>query len=178
MSEFAIDKRRLRYFLRSQVFIAVVKPGQPPGILTIGDFLTLFTVLSRYSDMLILAKSKIPEGHKDECAICLESDAKMFVLPCSHRLCSRCYERWVSRRLNCPYCRHTYRRKSVGKCRWEMLEWQSEDVEKDLRHLESKLGRFWTTLEYATTSPELLEAYEASERTIRVREEEGVVIVD
>jgi hypothetical protein len=59
-----------------------------------------------------------------------------------------------------------------------MLEWQTQDVEKDLRRLESKLGRFWTTLEYATASPELLEAYEASERTIRVREEEGVVIVD
>jgi hypothetical protein len=59
-----------------------------------------------------------------------------------------------------------------------MLEWQIQDVEKDLRRLESKLGRFWTTLEHATASPELLEAYEASERTIRVREEEGVVIVD
>jgi hypothetical protein len=59
-----------------------------------------------------------------------------------------------------------------------MLDFHVNDVLKDVDRLETKLERFWTTLDFATTSPGLLAAYATKGPTIKVREEDGVVIVD
>ena len=152
--------------------------GQPPGILKVGKFAILYTVLSRYLDLLSLLKSKIPEGRKDESSIFLENDLNMIVLSCSHHICSNFFNQWVSRRLSCPYCQHELQPKTVKKNPWEMLDFHVDDVLKDVERVETKLERFWTPLDSATTSTGLLAACVTKEPTIKVREENGMVIAD
>lgn len=164
--------------LLPKVIIVVVKGGQPPGILTVGTFAMLYSILSRYWDLIILLKSKIPEGRKDECSICFETDSNTIVLPCSHVLCSNCFDQWVSRRLNCPYCRYQFQKNSVRKNPWEILDFNVTDVLKDVKRLEIKLERFWGKIDFATTSPGILEAYTTRGPTMKTREQNGTVIVD
>jgi hypothetical protein len=156
------------------------KPGQPPAILTLGKFLDLHTVLSRYFDLLILVESKTPERKEHQCLICFQENcSKTVVLPCcSHKLCAKCHERWVPRRLNCPFCRHKFEEGSVQKSHWELLEYRVKDAIEDIWQFESKLETVWTTLEFSSASSELLATYEMKERTMGVREKEGMIIVE
>jgi hypothetical protein len=156
------------------------KPGQPPAILTLGKFLDLRTVLPRYFDLLILVKSKMPERKEHQCLICFQENcSKTVVLSCcSYNLCVECYERWVLRRLNCPFCRHEFEKESVRSSQWELLEYRVKDAIDDIRQFESKLETVWTTLEFSSASSKLLATYEMKERTMGVREKEGIIIVE
>ena len=150
----------------------------------------------------------------DYCAICLETnntdedDANknnnknqnnnMIVLPCTHRLCSTCNEKWTQRRLNCPFCRYEFSERSeVQQCHWEMIEWDttrtSQDILKDLLRIELRLEKFWEALNTSredddgtnsthVSSEILARTYGPIERTIRILEEdeggEALVIVN
>jgi hypothetical protein len=60
-----------------------------------------------------------------------------------------------------------------------MLDWQTQDVGKDIRRLELRLEKFVAVLNKATISPEILEAsFEAKGRMMQIREDQGVVLVN
>jgi hypothetical protein len=89
-----------------------------------------------------------------------------------------CYERWVLRRLNCPFCRHKFEEESARSSQWELLEYRVKDAIEDVWQVGSKLETFWTTLEFSSASSKLLATYEMKERTMGVREKEGMIIVE
>jgi hypothetical protein len=53
-----------------------------------------------------------------------------------------------------------------------------KDAIEDIWQFESKLETVWTTLEFSSASSELLATYEMKERTMGVREKEGMIIVE
>ena len=156
-------------------------PDQPPALITVGRFVHLYMLLSRYSDLLVLLKAEYPAADKltDDCLICLDHDQNMIVLSCSHKLCSKCSKRWVSRRLKCPFCRHGFSRNEVRKNQWEMLEWQSQDVEMDVDMFQQKLEEFWAELDMSLASENLLQGYISKGRNIShiVDDEEGDLVI-
>ena len=158
----------------------MLKPGHPPEVLTLGRFIQLFwPYLTLFSDLLVLMKSEHPTRKNDECLICLNQDRNTVVLSCSHGLCSKCAKRWVSRRLKCPFCRHDFSKKDVTTSQWELLEWQAEDVEKDVARLQGTLTDFWNNLNLSSISAELLSGYVSKGRTICKIEEKGdMILVD
>ena len=113
------------------------------------------------------------------CSICLDdAHSKMVVLSCSHSLCKKCYMKWVSRRLRCPFCRESFQRRSLNQNQWEMLEWQPREVIGDIVSLEAKLEEAWDAMDFSSsTTPDLLVAYEQLRRSIRVQETDGLLIV-
>ena len=133
----------------------MLKPGHPPEVLTLGRFIQLFwPYLTLFSDLLVLMKSEHPTRKNDECLICLNQDRNTVVLSCSHGLCSNCAKRWVSRRLT-----YYVSKKDVTTSQWELLEWQAEDVEKDVARLKGTLTDFWHNLNLSSISAELLSGY-------------------
>jgi hypothetical protein len=109
----------------------------------------------------MLVKSNMLERKEHQCLICFQENcSKTVVLPCcSHNLCAKCYERWVPRRLNCPFCRHEFEEGSVQKSHWELLEYRVKDAIEDIWLFESKLETVWTTLEFSSASSKLLATY-------------------
>lgn len=101
----------------------------------------------------------------------------MVVLSCSHCLCTECYKKWVSRRLNCPFCREDFHRRTVNKNQWEVLEWQVKDAIGDIYDLEAKLGKAWESIEFSSTNDELIVAYAQMMRTIGLQEDDDGTII-
>jgi hypothetical protein len=143
-------------------------PDQPPGSITVGRFVHLYKLLSRYSDLLVLLKAEYPAADKltDDCLICLNHDQNIIVLSFSHKLCSKCSKRWVSRHLKCPFCHHGFSRNDVRKNQWEMLEWQSQDVEEDVAMFQQRLEEFWAQVDMSLASENLLQGYISKGRNV------------
>jgi len=175
-------------FFAEHVFIAVSPKKDKEKmlkIITVESFYNLMAILFRYYDMLVVLKSKIPEGtRQNECSICLEDDdnQKMVVMSCSHHICVKCFDIWVSKKLKCPYCRHEFQRCNVQQNPWEMIKFDGSDLVSDMETLESRLADFWketlTTAIESSSSPDLLTTYVMKERVIRIREEGGNIIID
>lgn len=163
-----------------------------------GKFVQLYTLLSRYADLRLLLDSKSHQEYQDpnndkpnkdnsdksnqnkkeeeQCLICFDEECKDMVVlsPCSHVMCSTCYENWVRRRYQCPYCRYDFSQQSLhtfkGHSAWQVLEWQWDELEQDVNRFDSKLTKIWTILREQPPFPfspaELSNTYVAMERTV------------
>lgn len=152
---------------------------RPPAILTLQTFLNLHIILVRYLEILKTMKAESsPNQSKHFCSICLNDDAKMIVLSCSHGLCTKCHTKWVSRRLNCPFCRENFHRRSVNQNQWEMLEWRPREAIGDILCLEAKLEEAWNAMDFSARTHDLLTAYERFQRYIGVHEKDGILMVE
>ena len=49
------------------------------------------------------------------CSVCLNNTANTELECCKQKLCNNCYQQWMARSLNCPYCRHKYEYEGVYK---------------------------------------------------------------
>ena len=122
------------------------------GVLSVGQFVHLYTILSRYADLMKLlptGTSRHNDIKKKETQVCIicckdedeirrdnDGDGKnnnnvMVILsPCSHELCSECYKRWVSRKYKCPFCRYDFSSQRAVRdtrtlnehCTWQVLD--------------------------------------------------------
>ena len=158
-----------------------MRPQQSsPGLLAVGRFVKLYTLLSRYADLILLLTMEYPSEHRkdDACLICLDDNSPMVVLSCSHHLCVKCSKRWVSKKLQCPFCRQSFSRWQVTKSQWELLQWNPDDVKRDVRWMQERLVEFLSTIDF--TGPATgLDGYLTQGRMIREEDnDDGAVMVD
>lgn len=160
-------------------------PGRPPAILTVQAFVDIYTVLLRYFELLSAMKhddasdgNDNNNGPRHTCLICLNEDSDVVVLSCTHSLCSTCHKRWVTRKLTCPFCRHTFHQRSASLNQWEMLEWKEKDAAKDVIRLEAILEKEWNGLDFSSNCINLLIPYQPITRTIAVREQGGILMIE
>lgn len=159
--------------------IVVFASGRQPAIVTLQEFLSIHVLLVRYLELLKTMRADSPEQSKQLCSICLSDESKMIVLSCSHGLCTKCHKKWVSRQLNCPFCRQNFQRGTVYTNQWELLEWKPKDAIEDIVILEGKLENAWCSMDFSSTADELLAAYKQMGRTIGIiQDEDGTLIVE
>jgi hypothetical protein len=85
-----------------------------------------------------LTNSNLPE-----CVICC-SETCHLILPCGHRLCESCEERWVRSKLACPFCRKKYSSfRQIQENTWLLSEFSNEDLDHDINNLRHQLQTFW-----------------------------------
>jgi hypothetical protein len=134
----------------------------------------------RLSDFLLLKciKDNAHCSHK-QCLIC-HSDSALVVLSCSHDLCRTCADRWVHKRLSCPFCRRLFSNtREVSRTGWELTEWSSDDVEKDVCVLQSQLTELWEACESKNMDESLLlTSYQEMPRRLKLVEEDNLVLVE
>ena len=153
-------------------------------------------ILLRYYDMLIVMKSN--KNHKVEtkkketittttttddescCSICFMNDKDMVVMsPCSHRICTTCFQLWVSKKLKCPFCRYEFKSNdTLQRDSWDMIskfEYDSIYLATDIKTLESRLLQFRneTISKEEEESFTVLKEYVTKERLLQIKEEEG-----
>eukprot|EP00521_Asterionellopsis_glacialis_P001952 CAMPEP_0195256664 /NCGR_PEP_ID=MMETSP0706-20130129/6366_1 /TAXON_ID=33640 /ORGANISM="Asterionellopsis glacialis, Strain CCMP134" /LENGTH=368 /DNA_ID=CAMNT_0040309741 /DNA_START=182 /DNA_END=1288 /DNA_ORIENTATION=+ len=84
-----------------------------------------------------------------ECRICMSTSQEV-VLPCMHGFCEDCAQRWVYKRLDCPFCRRQFSSlRRLRKEQWEIETWSSDsDIKKDVTDLEERMKLFWSSRQH------------------------------
>ena len=179
------------FISQSQVVIKFEMEGrgkelaEPDRLLTVRYFAEYYKLVRRLSDLLTLACAEQdgdgltasafgPAGpfHLAECVICY-TEKSSSILPCNHRICESCESRWVRKRLQCPFCRTSFKSvKQIQNCAWNLSEFSSAEVHKDIDELWSKLEEFWTSCGYLTTLEDRMALFEPVKRQIKMTKDD------
>jgi hypothetical protein len=118
--------------------------------LSLFQFCKVYHLVQRLADLHELRKSmtknkamsKVPET----CGVCCHEEANV-VLPCDHRVCDSCKEKWVQKHLACPFCRTQFSGKTtsndVHKIGQQLPDLSPAELETDISKLVHQLRMFW-----------------------------------
>lgn len=85
-----------------------------------------------------------PNNDLHTCEICYTSNEKT-QLPCGHSICEDCEERWVSRKLTCPFCRMRFGSAKMAALNgWNLTEFVPELLQRDLQIIHEELNATWS----------------------------------
>lgn len=130
-------------FFRDKIRIEFVVNDATTRIVSGLDFMHYYTLLRRLADLVALETDKTATTNP-VCFICY-SETSNSVLPCHHRICESCEQKWVRQRLQCPFCRTKFTsRRQLVKNAWTVPEYSETDLQLDRVTLQAEMDLFWS----------------------------------
>jgi hypothetical protein len=147
----------------------------------------MFSIFRRLFDLALVQEQisqsffhefPITNSYLPECVICC-SETSHLILPCCHRLCESCEERWVRSKLACPFCRKKYSSfRQIEMNTWHLTEFSNEDLDHDINHLRHQLRTFWNEKKcYVGDGNFCIDIYEKVPRSTEMCDDDDFVTI-
>jgi hypothetical protein len=115
-------------------------------LVRVADFVRFFRLGRNWMELqatLQQVVNKTESSDLDVCEICYTGN-ETARLPCGHQLCEECEQRWVRRKLSCPFCRERFRSaKRVANEGWNLTEFDHETLQSDVQSVQKELHSQW-----------------------------------